>query len=757
MPFLFSHAFALKPGRAVAPEPPDPPPPEPEDWGLPSVEATRFRIFATAPFGSSTGTTVSLAEFYLLDEDGEPIDRTGAVATALHDWGGSETPDKVVDDDTGTHWAGRTTGSGSPGYNWIEIEMPDPVTVRGFGMAPRGTDGTNIKDFTFEYHDGDDWVQWGPAFVETFLNLGITKWYGPFQRWWRVYCTASSTSHAGLAEIQFREELGVPELHNDGIPFALGRWGASEGAPQAFDDNPSTHWGMSGFPSWVGYRFPGQKQVEEVLLQVRSDNSSAMPTEFEIQYSDDLGLTWEVAASGARQLTATTSEIRLYEIGWHSLIMTTNNADSSGWDGYTIRQRVSASILDREGSHVRLTFRNFRAGTHLNVSKVSIGLKGSGNFDFKDDPIALTFNGSPGFELDGDVGEVAVSDPIPLAIDGEDDLIIAFLISTSDSVPHNTGSYDSVFSRAYKNADEVMGPLVASGYSTGGTSTTFVREIEVGTPAKMHTDSEVFLSSGNFTVPTGVTSVDVLIVGGGGGGGSRQGSGGGGAGRVRYIENVSVTPDDVIPVIVGDGGAGGSSSAAQVGQNGGNSSFDDLVSEGGGGGGPFFSSGSTSGASGGSGGGAGPSSTAYSGGDGISPGGNDGGSQPGTEDGGGGGGGAGEVGGDRKSNGDGGDGGDGLDFSSIFGTGVGDNGWFGGGGGGGLRISGSTLGNITGAGGEGGGGNGGAYQSTGSTAGDGEPGMPNTGGGGGGCRGRSVANRAGGDGGSGIVIVAWNS
>src|SRR3989344_2558108 len=66
-----------------------------------------------------------------------------------------------------------------------------------------------------------------------------------------------------------------------------------------------------------------------------------------------------------------------------------------------------------------------------------------------------------------------------------------------------------------------------------------------------------YTSSGTFAVPTGVTSVDVLVVGGGGGGskGSNPG-GGGGAGGYVYTPNFAVTPGAAVSVVVGAGGAG---------------------------------------------------------------------------------------------------------------------------------------------------------------------------------------------------------
>ena len=107
----------------------------------------------------------------------------------------------------------------------------------------------------------------------------------------------------------------------------------------------------------------------------------------------------------------------------------------------------------------------------------------------------------------------------------------------------------------------------------------------------------------SWTVPTGVTAINVLVVGGGGAGGTRAG-GGGGAGGYLYFPNQTVTENQMTNVTVGAGGIGVLANSAN---NGGDSRFGGLtVAKGGGGGGGAVTVGDTarSGKAGGSGGGA---------------------------------------------------------------------------------------------------------------------------------------------------------
>lgn len=244
-----------------------------------------------------------------------------------------------------------------------------------------------------------------------------------------------------------------------------------------------------------------------------------------------------------------------------------------------------------------------------------------------------------------------------------------------------------------------------------------------------------FTSSGTFTVPSNVGSVNVLVVAGGGGGGFNCG-GGGGAGGVVTNSSFAVTPGANITVVVGSGGAGGTNINGYNGGNGGNSSFSSISALGGGGGGAYAAAtalpagGSGGGGTGGSGqlGGSGTAGQGYAGGQGDN---GNGGSGPYTT---GGGGGAGGVGRDATSTLSG-NGGSGYTYSGTLYA-------AGGGGGAGTGGSGGSAGGS-------GAGNGGTQGGTAATSA-----AANTGSGGGGGAG---GGQNGSNGGSGIVIVSWAS
>jgi len=279
--------------------------------------------------------------------------------------------------------------------------------------------------------------------------------------------------------------------------------------------------------------------------------------------------------------------------------------------------------------------------------------------------------------------------------------------------------------------------------ATGGT----VVDTDIGgVPYRIH----YFTETGTDTLTVANPGeVEVLIVGGGGAGQQDDVGGGGGAGGLLY-RNIFVTTQ-TYTIEVG-AGANRNTSRDSRAQNGNASSAFGLTALGGGAGGGD-DSGSANGEAGGSGGGAGffdgaggsalqPSS--QSGGFGNS--GGSGGITSGPNYPAGGGGGAGSSGESPSDGGDKGNGGQGLYFGHIFGTTIGESGWFAGGGGGAVNQSGNGL--IS-RGGLGGGGRGAAPNAVEDNP---EDGLPNTGGGGGG--GENVGS-FGGAGGSGIVIIRY--
>ena len=293
--------------------------------------------------------------------------------------------------------------------------------------------------------------------------------------------------------------------------------------------------------------------------------------------------------------------------------------------------------------------------------------------------------------------------------------------------------------------------------SSSTTSNIVVRAVDVAsnTSSRAFSITEIasgitsFTTSGTFSVPAGISSVDVLVVAGGGGSGSAGAptvsSGGGGAGGLIYRPGFTVSPGSTVTVTVGAGGGNAGSNHAP-GISGQDSVFGTLTAKGGGGGGSIDGAGKQGGSGGGGGTSNGGGAAAGQGIQGTQSGdsgaygfGNNGGvgnphvpSSPGQSSGGGGG-----AAGAGHSAGQGSAGGAGKAYTIADGT---TPSFYAGGGGGGK----------CGTGAQGGGGNGGSYGGA-----RGQDGQANTGGGGGGGAVTNGADQGSSSGGKGIVIVSY--
>ena len=310
-----------------------------------------------------------------------------------------------------------------------------------------------------------------------------------------------------------------------------------------------------------------------------------------------------------------------------------------------------------------------------------------------------------------------------------------------------------------------------------------------------------FTNSGSLVCPTSISDVEYVIVGGGGGGGAAaiNGYGGGGGGAGQYLEGTGVTlPATTYPIVIGAGAKGwtpGSGTSSTHSPQGGPSTFNSIVAGGGGYGGthvsptspPYSGGDGASGTPGGSGSGGGKNgydNGPAGAGTGNPPGGNPGGSNPPTNcPAGAGGGGAGGAGQDGSPGVAGGKGGVGVQLPTTFrdpaqtiggpGPGPVTMGWVAGGGGGGAHQPPAATTAVSGAGGGGidgttpyapdpaiaastpyAGGGAGGY-GTPTASGPGSNGTQGTGGGGGGGGSNVPANAYGGNGGSGIVLIAY--
>ena len=471
---------------------------------------------------------------------------------------------------------------------------------------------------------------------------------------------------------------------------------------------------------------------------------------------------------------------------------------ATGWlavDAPPTVSSISPSTFNGEsGTTITLTGTGFKSGATVKfisnggteytattttfVSSVSVTATTPQDFTVADEPFdvkiinasglsgtlenALDCGGSPTFTTaSGTLGTIydslrsSYSLSTAAATDPDTSATISYAI-TSGAIP--TGMSFNTSTAAITGTPDAVGSDTTSSFTVtatdnAGNTASRAFSIVVKAPAVVSFTST---GSNTWTVPTGISSVQVLVVAGGGAGAGGTtgagGGGGGGAGGVVTHSTFPVTPGGSVSYSVGAGGSANRSFPSSAtgdtrGSNGSNTTFGSLTAIGGGAGGGGNSPG-TGGNPGGSGGGAGPQGRNTEFGSGTQPAqsnpgttqyGNPGGTGGGTAAAGPGGG-AGAPGGTVSS-----PGGNGVSIS-ITGSPV----YYGGGGGNGMW---STTGGMPG--GTGGGGTGGNSSTWPTGYSQGQDGFANRGGGGGG--GSENANPQGyaGNGGPGIIIVRY--
>jgi hypothetical protein len=501
--------------------------------------------------------------------------------------------------------------------------------------------------------------------------------------------------------------------------------------------------------------------------------------------STDLILVYDASAGALRRITQT----NLLNFPTVSSVSPTSATSGDGTGNYTFVITGSgflgatANLINASGSTINFDSQTVDSATQITGVVAKSSVPGSGEpydvrvaaasglastlenqINIDQQPAFSTAAGSLGTVLDGGRGSTTFT---VVAADPESGGDVTYSLE-SGSLPAGC-SLTSTSSGAVLSGFNAVSTNTTSNFTIRAAdvnSNTSDRAFSITVQAPV---SQSFTSSGTFSVPSGVSSVDVLVVAGGGGGGAyRQttsnfytGAGGGGAGGLIFRPGFPVTPGGTVTVTVGDGGVTGSPNVG-TSNSGQDSVFGTLTAKGGGRGSQAGNVDSPLGAEqGGSGGGGNrdeagstaiqPTQPGDSGTYGF---GNPGGDTGGSETTGSGGGGAGQPG-TTSSAGNPGPGGAGRAYTIADGS---SPVYYAGGGGGGGSGAPSHPGNPGGAG-QGGGGVGGVGRGQPrGPANEGGAGQANTGGGGGGAGGSCTSNQSttrGGQGGKGIVIVRY--
>jgi hypothetical protein len=235
-----------------------------------------------------------------------------------------------------------------------------------------------------------------------------------------------------------------------------------------------------------------------------------------------------------------------------SLAKADTSANSSGILGLIVSATSTQFVVQHSGSYLWPSH-GFPVGVELYLSPSSSGSLTSTKPSIYARQVAVAYSNNDLY--------------IYPAIDQTDSLPWASLTGVPSQFPPSAHTHPT-------------SDILASGATTGQTLIFNGVNWVPSTPATL-ANQQIFSANGNFTVPAGVTKIDVEVVGSGGGGGGitgatyRFGTGGGSGSYARG--RLTVSPGDVYAVVVGAPGVGGVA-GNNPGGNGAASSFGVLIS-----------------------------------------------------------------------------------------------------------------------------------------------------------------------------------
>lgn len=285
--------------------------------------STKWRIYINCTelgFAAGNGNA-SIAECEMRASAGGADLCTGGTATASSTLSSNTASNAFANNGTTSVW---TANSGDD--EWLQYEFASPVTIEEVYIQAANNDfgsGNSPVDFEVQYDSG------GGVFVTYWSALT-----GPFgmaeprvfnrtdaaptgKRWWRFYVTNLTGTAARLScsEIEMRLTNGGADQCSGGYAFARAHLSTLVPAAAFANDGTTTFFAelSSTVPTYIGYAFPADVDIEEVTFRARgSFANNESPEDFKLQFG--CGGVWTDVVSITGQ-SFTDGETKTYN-GW---------------------------------------------------------------------------------------------------------------------------------------------------------------------------------------------------------------------------------------------------------------------------------------------------------------------------------------------------------------------------------------------------------------------------------------------------------
>lgn len=262
----------------------------------------------------------------------------GAVITARNRIGDAEAETMAFDGDVNTKWLDHNDWAGAPTEedpSWVQVQLVEPKTVNKLAIvSANDADARDPENFNIQAsHDGENWVSlanWlGESFDARFERKLFTFSNDLAFTYYRLNITKNKGDD-GLMQVAEIELIGPQYSSIDHssdanvVITARNRIGEGEAESNAFDDDVNTKWldhnDWAGAPteedpSWVQVDFLDKKIVTSIAITSANDADVRDPENFNLQGSNDGGVTWSPIASWIGESWDNRFERRLFEMG----------------------------------------------------------------------------------------------------------------------------------------------------------------------------------------------------------------------------------------------------------------------------------------------------------------------------------------------------------------------------------------------------------------------------------------------------------
>lgn len=211
---------------------------------------------------------------------------------------------------------------------------------------------------------------------------------------------------------------------------------------------------------------------------------------------------------------------------WTTAFSATLSGTGTGWQGITLKQAISGSLLSSGGAISRFTFKSGPTG-RCEADPIYVGVKAASGdaYDMEAStpvPVQLFFNGSSTCVVEA--GQTVTSDAVAFGLDPAKDYIVSiyFTSPTAGGGVVGTASGITGATRNSKLGVNEAATADVSGYSTVASQLIFLQKIEVAsTPnldASLYSDSDLFyvpvVNDGSSTFNASDKSANVALSGG---------------------------------------------------------------------------------------------------------------------------------------------------------------------------------------------------------------------------------------------------